>query len=245
MIEENSNCSADLISPDQMRERRKQQLEQIEQQEGDIELKNEHLYFDLSTNTNETCFLKCKAALVPPFHKREGEFLVCQKHVYFIDSNALDKTTTNFEALLSHTRHRHKIKWPYHDIRELHKRRYQLKNNAMEIFLITGKTSLLSFPTTKDRDNVYEKILSFDLPNRVDYERELAGNFIRMSITEKWQKGYISNFEYLMHLNTLAGRSYNDLTQYPVFPFVVVDYESEELDLDDEAIYRDLSKPMG
>ena len=34
------------------------------------------------------------------------------------------------------------------------------------------------------------------------------------------QAGEISNFQYLMHLNTLAGRSYNDLTQYPVFPWV-------------------------
>lgn len=41
------------------------------------------------------------------------------------------------------------------------------------------------------------------------------------------QKGEISNFEYLMHLNTLAGRTYNDLMQYPVFPWVLADYQSE------------------
>ena len=48
-----------------------------------------------------------------------------------------------------------------------------------------------------------------------------------------------------MHLNTLAGRSYNDLTQYPVFPWILADYESEELDFDNPATFRDLSKPMG
>lgn len=41
------------------------------------------------------------------------------------------------------------------------------------------------------------------------------------------QRGEISNFQYLMHLNTLAGRSYNDLMQYPVFPWVLADYDSE------------------
>eukprot|EP00064_Thunnus_orientalis_P000518 superscaffoldBa00000026_g519 len=61
----------------------------------------------------------------------------------------------------------------------------------------------------------------------------------------KWQKGEISNFEYLMHLNTLAGRTYNDLMQYPVFPWVLADYQSETLDLSDPATFRDLSKPMG
>lgn len=41
------------------------------------------------------------------------------------------------------------------------------------------------------------------------------------------QKEEMSNFEYLMHLNTLAGRTYNDLMQYPVFPWILADYESE------------------
>lgn len=54
-----------------------------------------------------------------------------------------------------------------------------------------------------------------------------------------------SNFDYLMQLNTIAGRTYNDLTQYPVFPWILSDYESEAIDLDDKSVYRDLSKPIG
>lgn len=42
-----------------------------------------------------------------------------------------------------------------------------------------------------------------------------------------FQRGEISNFQYLMHLNTLAGRSYNDLMQYPVFPWILADFDSE------------------
>ena len=48
-----------------------------------------------------------------------------------------------------------------------------------------------------------------------------------------------------MQLNTIAGRTYNDLAQYPVFPWVIADYESKELDLEDPAVFRDLSKPIG
>lgn len=48
-----------------------------------------------------------------------------------------------------------------------------------------------------------------------------------------------------MHLNTLAGRSYNDLMQYPVFPWILNDYESDVLDFSNHAIFRDFSKPMG
>ena len=55
----------------------------------------------------------------------------------------------------------------------------------------------------------------------------------------------MTNFEYLMHLNTIAGRSYNDITQYPIFPWIIADYTSENINLRDPATYRDLSKPVG
>ena len=63
--------------------------------------------------------------------------------------------------------------------------------------------------------------------------------------TQRWCNHEISNFEYLMILNTIAGRSYNDLSQYPVFPWILRDYTSETLDLANPAVYRDLSKPVG
>ena len=55
----------------------------------------------------------------------------------------------------------------------------------------------------------------------------------------------ISNFDYLMMLNTIAGRTYNDLNQYPIFPWILKDYTSQTLDINDSNIYRDFSKPMG
>lgn len=55
----------------------------------------------------------------------------------------------------------------------------------------------------------------------------------------------MSNFDYLMLLNTLSGRSYCDLAQYPVFPWVVQDWYSECLDLSNPEVFRDLTKPIG
>lgn len=37
-----------------------------------------------------------------------------------------------------------------------------------------------------------------------------------VSVFQKWVNREISNFDYLMQLNTIAGRTYNDLAQYPV-----------------------------
>lgn len=61
-------------------------------------------------------------------------------------------------------------------------------------------------------------------------------------MTQRWQRREISNFEYLMYLNTISGRTYQDLNQYPIFPWIIADYESEKLDLNTPATYRDLSK---
>lgn len=39
--------------------------------------------------------------------------------------------------------------WTYEEIKEVHKRWWQLRDNAVEIFLTNGRTLLLAFDTTK------------------------------------------------------------------------------------------------
>lgn len=43
----------------------------------------------------------------------------------------------------------------------------------------------------------------------------------------------------------MADRSFNDLTQYPVFPWVIKDFTSPTLNLEDPSVFRDLSLPIG
>lgn len=50
-------------------------------------------------------------------------------------------------------------------------------------------------------------------------------------------------FFFLEH--SLADRTFQDLTQYPIFPWIISDFTANELDLEDERCYRDLTKPMG
>lgn len=63
-------------------------------------------------------------------------------------------------------------------------------------------------------------------------------------ITQQWREGQITNWEYLMTLNLISGRTYQDLMQYPVFPWILSDYESSTLDLNGIENYRILSKPI-
>uniref|UniRef100_A0A1I7VIR8 WD repeat and FYVE domain-containing protein 3 n=1 Tax=Loa loa TaxID=7209 RepID=A0A1I7VIR8_LOALO len=153
-------------------------------------------------------------------------------------------------------------KFSYNDIREVHRRRYLLQPIAIEVFSADGRNYLLAFPR-RMRNRVYQKFLSLarllkdsgsesiggqrstapvEQTSRVSLLTSLIG---QQSVTHRWVRGEISNFQYLMHLNTLAGRSYNDLSQYPIFPWILRDYESEDLNLTDPRFFRDLSKPMG
>ncbi|XP_013133994.1 PREDICTED: protein FAN-like [Papilio polytes] len=126
------------------------------------------------------------------------------------------------------------------EMRKMYKRRFLLRQVGLEIYGGEEKSMshiYLTFPSEKHRDRIYE-ILE-QSPN-VKLERQHVEE-----MTLQWQNGIVSNYDYLMYLNCLADRSKNDLTQYPVFPWVVADYTSEKLDLTNADIFRDLSKPMG
>ena len=63
-------------------------------------------------------------------------------------------------------------------------------------------------------------------------------------LTEAWQHGRSTTFEYLIGLNGVAGRCYDDLMQYPVFPWVLRQYADEPLDFREGSHFRQLGKPM-
>ncbi|OIV89875.1 hypothetical protein TanjilG_18595 [Lupinus angustifolius] len=105
-----------------------------------------------------------------------------------------------------------------------------------------------TFQSSESRRNVYRAIVQARPPhlNNIYLATQRPEQLLkRTQLMERWARWEISNFEYLMQLNTLAGRSYNDLTQYPVFPWILSDYSSESLDLSNPSSYRDLSKPIG
>lgn len=191
-------------------------------------------------------------SIISPFSVKKGELLIGRNNFYFKEDIALKPRETFLFVsgisadLGSWSRDTSQLPfWCNACIQEVHNRRYLLQHNALEIFLTNGTTLLIAFQTTPTRDEARDVIITQHLPNFIDYSDSAQGSIAKMSFTAMWLKGSISNFEYLMHLNKLAGRSFNDLTQYPVMPFILRDYESDELDLNDPKTFRDLSKPMG
>lgn len=125
-------------------------------------------------------------------------------------------------------------------IKSFLKRRFLLRHVGLEVRWTQGdqeKLLYVSFRNQSERDDFFNNVTQQEDFSVVEQIPE--------SITLKWQNGIISNYEYLLYLNSLADRTYQDLTQYPVFPWVISDYSSDWLDLNDPKVYRDLTKPIG
>ncbi|KAJ1868060.1 hypothetical protein LPJ78_000557 [Coemansia sp. RSA 989] len=138
--------------------------------------------------------------------------------------------------------------WQLSDIHQVHFRRYMMRSSALEIFFRDRTSVLLNFATKKTLMQLVWKLTSLPAVNcqlALSDIRPPPVLLRRLKLTEHWQRGELSNFDYLMGLNTVAGRSYNDLSQYPVFPWVIRDYTSKWLDLTNSKTFRDLSRPMG
>ena len=93
---------------------------------------------------------------------------------------------------------------------------------------------------------MYSRLVSLRLPNLIHSSSRSPADLLKSSgLTQKWVAREITNFEYLMQLNTIAGRTFSDLSQYPVFPWVITDFTSKKLDLSNVKTFRDLAKPIG
>ena len=148
----------------------------------------------------------------------------------------------------------------YKNIKYIFIKRYFYQNTAMEIYTLDNKSYFFNFKTNSDLTNYLNQILNlihYRMIKTEDHkgkkllgyeqmfnnnEKKIKSYYISNKI-EEWQNYKISTLEYLMWLNIYSGRSFNDLTQYPVFPWVIINYTTNELSK--ETDFRNLSLPIG
>jgi hypothetical protein len=144
-------------------------------------------------------------------------------------------------------------RWYLSNISGIYLRRYRLRDTALEVYFRQGRGRSLFVdfgrtPGDTARRDCFARRLMSNAPRSAwkQHPRSAADRLLReQSVTQAWRRRQISNFDYLMALNVVGGRSFNDLCQYPVFPWVLADYTSPSIDLSSPASYRDLRKPMG
>ncbi|XP_065523059.1 neurobeachin-like protein 2 isoform X4 [Lathamus discolor] len=211
---------------------------------------------------SEDCELITTVAVIP------GRLEVTTQHIYFYDGSSEKEETEggigyDFKRPLSHLREvhlrRYNLRRSALELFFIDQANYFLnfRKKVVATFLppqpllgpqrCPGSShSMSSPPSAQVRNKVYSCILGLRPPNQIYFGSRSPQELLKASgLTQKWVLREISNFEYLMQLNTIAGRTYNDLSQYPVFPWILRDYVSETLDLTNPAVFRDLSKPIG
>lgn len=195
--------------------------------------------------------LSTSAQLVAPAVVVRGTLSITASELYF----EVDEDEPGFKAidpkLLAYTEGLHG-KWLFTEIRAVFSRRYLLQNTALEIFMANRTAVMFNFPDAATVKKVVHSLprvgvgTNFGLPQTRRISLATPKQLFKAAnMTQRWQRREISNFDYLIFLNTVSGRTYNDLNQYPVFPWVITNYDSEELDLTLPSNFRDLSKPIG
>ncbi|KAM4684638.1 protein FAN isoform 3-T4 [Amazona ochrocephala] len=174
---------------------------------------------------SETLHMECKAEMVTPLVTNPGHVCVTDANLYFQPLNGYPKPVVQITL---------------QNVRRIYKRRHGLMPLGLEVFCTENDLCsdiYLKFYNYQDRDELYFLIATYIENHITEHTAE--------SYMLQWQRGHISNYQYLLHLNNLADRSCNDLSQYPVFPWIIADYSSSVLDLTKPETFRDLSKPIG
>ena len=164
------------------------------------------------------------------------------------------------------------LKIYFKDIIFIFNRKYCFRDNSFELFLSNNRSYYFKCKNTEKRDQfigylikflnnknisnkkLFKKIKSIDWKNKpitLGYYKNIYSNKNYSSIEEIkeiWKNNKISTLEYLMWINIYGNRSFNDIAQYPVFPWILNKYtfdNTEDIYYNFEYIKRNFKLPMG
>uniref|UniRef100_A0ACD5Z3S4 Uncharacterized protein n=1 Tax=Avena sativa TaxID=4498 RepID=A0ACD5Z3S4_AVESA len=206
----------------------------------------------MSREEDKRIIIELPSLMVRPLKTVRGTFQVTSKRINFIAHEHISDSDSCMDDVAStsgqYDQQDKDRSWFISSVHQIYNRRYLLRQSALELFMVDRSNFFFDFEDTEACRHAYRAIIHMKPPYLSDIfltTQKPEQILMQTQLMERWAKWEISNFDYLMELNTLAGRSYNDITQYPIFPWVVSDYQSKTLNLEDPSSYRDLSKPIG
>ncbi|CAH8578778.1 unnamed protein product [Heterobilharzia americana] len=205
----------------------------------------------LCVDFKDTANLSVPCILVSLGVTIHGTLSISKYELYFEQDTTNPVNELIDQRVLAYIEHVYS-RWSLSEIRAIFNRSFLHRKVALEIFVASRGSVLFAFKdviTMKSVVNALPEVgigTRYGLPASRSSTLATPSRIFQLSnMTQRWQRRELSNFDYLMYLNTIAGRSYNDLNQYPIFPWVISNYEVKELDLSSPSNYRDLSKPIG
>ena len=162
------------------------------------------------------------------------------------------------------------LKFNFDEINFIFNRKYSFRDNSLEIFTTYHRSYYFKFKSTERRNNFLEhliltlnkdsaifKKLFKPIHNINEYGKKIILGYYKdtsdnyeysniLNIKEMWKNCKISSFEYLMWVNIYGNRSFRDISQYPVFPWIISNYKTETFnEIIEKGSFRNLKIPMG
>lgn len=153
------------------------------------------------------------AKKIKPLIIHPGSLMLTDSRVYFQPSqlNNIGDSVVHFEV-------RH--------IARVFRRRYLLQQTGLEFILTDNTSHLFVLDSESIRNITYNLLVNLRALSPQargggsggELEDAASRQTCLEALCKRWQRRELSNFEYLMQLNSEADRSMNDITQYPVRP---------------------------
>ena len=162
------------------------------------------------------------------FPERDEEYQSEKKSCY----GSIFKTNNNYKDFLFIRQFEIK------NINLIFKRKYFYRDNSVELFINTNKTFYFKFTSNRIRDEFINKIISQKKNQFIEIksiDRKIIGYYKNIpkykdifsnidNLSNQWKNWNMSNLEYLMWLNIFGNRSYRDINQYPIMPWILTNY---------------------
>ena len=121
-----------------------------------------------------------------------------------------------------------KIFLPYNQIAEIFNRTFLFHWISHELFMKNGKSYFFNFFQEKYNQEILDFYKSKKLKNIITNPKEF---FDKNDFIKKWKNNIINTYDFLLILNKFSSRSYNNLNQYIILPWIKFENKDRNFDI--------------
>ena len=182
-----------------------------------------------------------------------GEFYLYDKFFVFKNKEEFGDYKTNIKYVFSTGNNEVSINKKiivilYNEIEEIITKTFAYINQAFEIFLKNGKSYFFNMLHPSHLKKLFKKLKELMKSNNQELcltnvnELNEYNILDEKEINKKWKNSLISNYQYLLYLNKYSGRTFNDINQYPIFPWIILTKEfTDNFENNREIYFRDMN----
>ena len=191
--------------------------------------------------------------IIKMFYNIGGSISIIDGKILFIKNLlAVAKESYTFFSYKFQAGQKMVYQWKIQNIEFAWPRRYINQTTCFQIYFANHRSVLINFSTNELMKQFISKlkdaIYTLGISNQINFGVFQAisnASLMAPHISSLWEKREITNFQYIIWLNHISSRSFHDISQYPVFPWVLSNYSLNPFTDATTESYRRLDLPIG